>query len=431
MSSRSFKKNRGVANDLASASGLSALSLAFLLLLGTGVLRAFESYQLIFNASIVFGFVYILYEVVRSALLIRVRKIVFFPIFLLLTVILLSSISANLSLGQPVLFGLLSLRNFFLVGVALLTYRILMSRKSVKTQVENSYKLLGFSTIAIISLTFLFFDPSEFNESSNFIIRDASGENRFSFPAFFALPLLFLYFSRYNQTRKKSEIYKASLTFAWYLIFAGGLTAMCSIVFTLAVFYIIHSKQKAFIMLPFIAGIVFYCLVFFLLIIEIGEWRLAGEIFDLYRLLFFNHEITENFSIIARLSQFEIARDLVSEHYVWGFGALSNQWEGGYLGLFGYFHPSDLGIIGAVVKYGVLGVVLLLILYFILIRSSMPIGLGNVAGMASLMTVFFLIVSSIATGDIFFRPEKILFFIFIISALKVRGEGKSHRQVIH
>ena len=57
----------------------------------------------------------------------------------------------------------------------------------------------------------------------------------------------------------------------------------------------------------------------------------------------------------VRVVQFLKALPYVQEHLWLGNGLLSAQWQGGFERLLGYFHPSDLGIVGVVFLYGVAG----------------------------------------------------------------------------
>jgi hypothetical protein len=43
----------------------------------------------------------------------------------------------------------------------------------------------------------------------------------------------------------------------------------------------------------------------------------------------------------------------------WGAGKLSQHWNEGLKSIFGYFYPTDIGIIGAIFTYGIFGVILM------------------------------------------------------------------------
>lgn len=69
-------------------------------------------------------------------------------------------------------------------------------------------------------------------------------------------------------------------------------------------------------------------------------------------------ESTSDVSAGARIGQFFHAWPYITEHLALGSGKVSAQWQGGFERLFGYFHPSDIGIFGVVFLYGLVGIAL-------------------------------------------------------------------------
>ena len=69
-------------------------------------------------------------------------------------------------------------------------------------------------------------------------------------------------------------------------------------------------------------------------------------------------ESSGDVSASVRLVEFAQAWPQIVEHLALGNGKVSAQWMGGFERLFGYFHPSDIGIFGVVFLYGLVGMAL-------------------------------------------------------------------------
>jgi hypothetical protein len=96
---------------------------------------------------------------------------------------------------------------------------------------------------------------------------------------------------------------------------------------------------------------------------------------------------------------------------------MSHQWNDGYMELFGYFHPSDLGLLGAVFVFGIAGTALFLVqvglfwrtLRFIrTVRPEVPTLHYAIAAY-----LIYLSLSSITTGSIVFAVENSIFLLAI------------------
>ncbi|MEL7360515.1 MAG: hypothetical protein AAFN13_00440 [Bacteroidota bacterium] len=69
-------------------------------------------------------------------------------------------------------------------------------------------------------------------------------------------------------------------------------------------------------------------------------------------------DVGDDLSANARIYQFAVMWPYITEYALWGAGQLSHQWNGGFARLFGELHPSDLGMLGMVFVYGIVGVLI-------------------------------------------------------------------------
>ena len=81
-------------------------------------------------------------------------------------------------------------------------------------------------------------------------------------------------------------------------------------------------------------------------------------------------EESTDMSANARIHESSVVFNYFESHPLsifFGTGRISHQWYGGYETLFGYFFPSDLGPLGGIFLYGIIGLVVLHIVPFMMI----------------------------------------------------------------
>jgi hypothetical protein len=88
---------------------------------------------------------------------------------------------------------------------------------------------------------------------------------------------------------------------------------------------------------------------------------LVDKFSDAFTVLF-TGELTGDASANARISETVMALPYMQKHWLFGSGVVSFQWNGGFQNaMSGYFFPDDIGIIGMVFIYGLLGLFLFLV----------------------------------------------------------------------
>jgi hypothetical protein len=81
--------------------------------------------------------------------------------------------------------------------------------------------------------------------------------------------------------------------------------------------------------------------------------------------VFFTGQESSDPSSNARIYATEIVIDYFyanSDALLFGFGKVSHQFNDGWESIFGYFYPSDIGLLGGFFLYGVVGLILLYII---------------------------------------------------------------------
>jgi hypothetical protein len=141
-------------------------------------------------------------------------------------------------------------------------------------------------------------------------------------------------------------------------------------------------------------------------------------------------DVMDDWSANARALQIATVTPWVEQHLLMGTGTISNRWNDGYKGMFEYLHPSDLGFLGIVFLYGVLGLVFFTIQYYFAWRtiSALVTKRSDTSAQALLLgccgCLTILLLSAVTTGSISFNAEQIFFFMVLIQAgvhLKTRN----------
>lgn len=132
----------------------------------------------------------------------------------------------------------------------------------------------------------------------------------------------------------------------------------------------------------------------------------------------------------ARVEEVNLALPYVREHPVFGVGELSGQWLSGpgeILG--GYFHDSDIGLLGTLFTYGVVGLILSSFQFLFTARAALETPRQNHTALfdAAKGYVLFSALFSISTGFFVVAAETSTFFVVlsVVLAGDLRGRMAS------
>ena len=135
------------------------------------------------------------------------------------------------------------------------------------------------------------------------------------------------------------------------------------------------------------------------------------SLFDKYQVLYKNvfnvfiGESPDEASSAVRFMEMNIALDYISKNPLLGNGFISNQWNGGWHDILGYFYPVDIGLLGNIFVFGVIGTTLLYLPY----------------------AYSYTLAKQIRSNDVFFKTcEYMLLFFFLsmfFSAVNIRDSS--------
>lgn len=270
------------------------------------------------------------------------------PFFFLLIPILLipftSAYQPKSVFDQPFIYGFLAEKiKFFIPSIPLLTYLLEPERLDIKVieKLVVSVSLIYFFTA--LSL-YLFVNPEFFSES-NFVNLSKVRGPRYNINQALIVSL-FLY-SIYKSTYElKLKYIPLIVTILFYLlIFVKGRSLLATLFVALLQFFFIKLtwRQKA-IVAP-VSIIILLFLTAFSHAFYRDELDSLIQLFSSAKNVFREGEFLDGAAAL-RVSQSIIAWDGIRENLLLGNGFLSHQWNGGFVGQFGRFFPSDIGWLG-------------------------------------------------------------------------------------
>jgi len=118
----------------------------------------------------------------------------------------------------------------------------------------------------------------------------------------------------------------------------------------------------------------------------------------------------------ARIDETKIAWPFIEKNMMFGSGALSNQWENGFFGKLGNFAPSDIGLIGVVFLYGIVGVLIFLYQFVFAWKfiNIIPKKNSSILVESSISFLVFYFIHSLTTGKFIFHSYVSSLFISIL-----------------
>lgn len=284
--------------------------------------------------------------------------ILFSPILL---VPFISAIQANLAFGQPVIYGVLAERTKFLIlSPVIIIYLLESGRLRFKTLESITIKTAAIYTLIALCL-YLLVDPRLFSGTS---FASVSFNKGVRYNINYALVIILWFYAIYKTIyeRKFKYIPIIGIIFLYLLFIVQARSLMAALITSLglSMLFKLDRKQK----LTFISYAVPVLLVIALFVFSF--YRDAFErMIDLFSSalgVFVGQEATDG-SSASRLFQADIAWKGFLGHPWLGNGFLSRQFNDGFVGLFGRFYPSDIGWLGTLYLYGILGFMLLQIPY--------------------------------------------------------------------
>ncbi len=274
--------------------------------------------------------------------------------------------------GQPYYYGIMAQRSVLLSISGILLVSLLNKGLITINQVEKSFLYLSLSLLVVFYLFFLFVDPVKFTDAE-FVAYSPIRGYRYRFQ--FALVIMLLFYSLFKVSHEqKNRFIIVALLILFYLIyFLQSRTTLVVLAITILIYFVRNFTLKEKIKNTLIYGGV--GLVAITILFTLGYTSLFEKYQVLYQNVFnvFQGESPDEASSAVRFMEFNTAIDYIQRNPILGNGFISNQWNGGWHDLLGYFYPVDIGILGNLFVFGIFGTVLIYLPYYFSLTMSREI----------------------------------------------------------
>lgn len=277
-------------------------------------------------------------------------QLVLLPLFLLPFIV---AFQANRIFGQPYLMGLLAQRQHFIIFAGY--FLVLQFQKGrIDLALFERRMLLALGIIMSIMMFFsIFIDPRFFN-GTDFVEFSLNKGWHYEFPSdVIATVILFSTFKVLSENRFRYLV-PLLMGLLYFVIYIQDRSQLLVITTTIGIYFLRNVSLGK--------KVVYASWGILLLLTGFGIIRLVNpELIDHYVTMFTNASTiatgghTSEYSTNMRLAESAIALKGFAEHPFFGNGFVSAQYKGGFSGFFGYFYASDVGILGNLFVYGIIG----------------------------------------------------------------------------
>jgi len=306
--------------------------------------------------------------------------------------------------GQPYYYGIMAQRSVLLSLSGILLISFLNRNLITLQQVERSFLFISLLLLVTSYFFILFIDPQNFNDDE-FVAFSPIRGYRYRFQ--FALVIMLLFYSLFKISHeRKRQWWILVLLILFYLVyFLQSRTTLVVLGITLLIYFYRNFTWKEKMKNIFVYGS--FIMAGLAILFSLGYTSL----FDKYQLLY--HNVLDAFvagspdeaSSAVRYMEFQTALDYIQKNPMLGNGFISNQWNGGWHDILGYFYPVDIGILGNIFVFGLIGTLLIYLPYYFSLRMS----------------------REVLSNDVFFKTcEYMLLFFFLsmfFSAVNIRDSS--------
>jgi hypothetical protein len=336
--------------------------------------------------------------------------------------VVLSAWRADAVFGQPLIYGALSQRRIVLAASVLFLVFAFRRRMVRLSDIEAVLVFLSWANLLLNIAIQLLLDPADFaGRSTGFVAGD-----HFTLPSLLIIFGVLYYALRGIRTRRAKFYVAALVLFAGALGPSGrGMTIAMAVTLTYFLFKLRGGKRGVVAMFKFgCFGAVLLGSLFILFPQALSQ-RL-GLYSDAFSVVL-TGTLSEDASANARVLETLTALPYILKHPLLGCGSLSNQWNGGAKGIIGeYFYTDDIGLLGVVFSFGVLGLVLFFFQYFFAWRAAhkIPARFKTPLLDATKALLLYSGLWSFETGMCVFNPEVTLFFITLLAGIAIGSKPK-------
>lgn len=373
----------------------------FLLFFHILVLTRVWANSILFSVILLLEDVYfaaiILYLVYKVIYRIQQRNyaFTFFHIYLLVPIIIniQVAITTHFNFGQPFLIGLIPMSDLWLFYGCLFIYDLVKSGRISMDVVEDAYLGVAWTSLVFFYAMSLLTNPAQYKATSLAAGNSVKGGSVYYG---FNMTMMFFgsiyYFIKAFMQKKYYFLVHSALFIVYIVFFRFDRTVMAVTAASMGLFFVLYVSIRD----QFLAIIRFGIP---LLLLVITGALVFPDVYETYVLMFQDIYATLTGNEVdigkesVRVYEMYVASKFLDDPmtYIVGCGKISQNWvEGGFNYFYGYFYPSDLGLIGMVFMFGIPGSILLYSQFF--------------------MALFYVVKTKLAKTNVFYLS--LVFYLF-------------------
>ena len=272
----------------------------------------------------------------------------------------IAAVAAKAEFDQPLLFGVLTFKDFYLFYGGLVLYYFLRTKRVDLIMVEKALILVAWFCLVYFYFMSVFTNPALHQDTLLAGSQSAKGgQVYYRFNMVFIFFGSIYYFVKAFRNRRYHLLAFSALFFAYIVFFRMDRTSMAVAAAGMVLFFVMGMSWRS-------QVLAFLRFVLPLLLIGLLALMALPDQVDKYQSMFtdaigtLTGESQETGQAELRREEWDIATKYIAENPILGNGMVSGQWkEGGFNYFLGFFYPSDIGVWGQVFIYGIPGALLL------------------------------------------------------------------------
>lgn len=269
-----------------------------------------------------------------------------------------SAIAAYNNWGQPLFYGIATQRSFFLfTSCFYLMYKL--KRGDVDFSIiKDSFLVLAWGCLVAYIITAHVVNPAAYIETEFVGYNELKGGYIFKFLITFLMIGFLYYFIKAFKTRQFHWLIPGTILFIYIAFVRQDRSITLTAFGTFGLYYMQHELKRNFFKTLLGGMVVIAAFLVFVINTSASSLSTMLQPYENVLKILEGSSTTESATNARRLETIK-ALPYISRNLIMGNGDLSLQYRNGYTRIFGYFYPSDIGIIGEFFLFGVLGVLLL------------------------------------------------------------------------
>lgn len=287
-------------------------------------------------------------------------------VFLLIILPLGSAFGARKEFGQPIIWGIIAFKDYYLLLGVLTIYHWLRMGWITLRQLELAMLIMAWTCLIYFYFATLFINPMPYQDTPLAGANDVKGGGvyyRFNMGAMYFGAIY--YSARAFMREKWFDLFYAMLFAAYVVVFRLDRTSMAVTAIGMAGVVLWHVPLKRIArvaLLAILPGILAVMMLFLLAPSKVTQYE------DMFMDAI--HTVTGNTTdaveVSVRTLEVAIADRQVAKHPWIGNGRISHTWnELGYEPFLGFFYPADVGLLGLTFIYGYPGMLFLYSLFLV------------------------------------------------------------------